>query len=157
MDLWYHVAHLDYERLLSEWRWLCASPMTIIARTAFADLYLRDRGGRIHWLDVAIGKLNLVAGSEAEFFELAGTPEKRDKCSQNLLSLRRMHMASNRMQISASPLAYRWSLRSPATPRTRMWETFTSTSRFWAICIIRSRIYLRVQKFDFTKDLRGKF
>ena len=32
-----------------------------------------------HWLDVAIGRLNLVAGSEAEFFELAGTPEKREE------------------------------------------------------------------------------
>lgn len=79
MNLWYHVAHLDSARLLAEWRWLCPSPMTIIARTAFADLYLRDQGGRIHWLDVAIGKLNLVAGSEGEFFELAGTPEKREE------------------------------------------------------------------------------
>jgi hypothetical protein len=76
--LWYQVAHLDSERLLAEWRWLCPSPMTIIARTAFADLYLRDQAGRIHRLDVAIGKLNLVAGSEAEFFELANTPGKRE-------------------------------------------------------------------------------
>lgn len=37
MDLWHNVAHLDSERLLVEWRWLCPLPMTIVALAASFD------------------------------------------------------------------------------------------------------------------------
>ena len=33
---WFGVDHLDVERLLAEWRWLCSKPTTLIARNAFA-------------------------------------------------------------------------------------------------------------------------
>jgi hypothetical protein len=77
MENWFGVAHLDVERLLVEWRWLCSKPMTLIARNAYADLFLRDESGEIYQLDVAVGKLAKVADSEAQFHELATTPEKR--------------------------------------------------------------------------------
>ena len=71
MPDWFAVDHLDVERLLAEWRWLCPNPMSLVARSAFGDLFLRDQSGQIHRLDVAIGKLLKVADSETQFMELA--------------------------------------------------------------------------------------
>ena len=79
MENWFGVDYLDVERLLVEWRWLCSKPMTLIARNAYADLFLRDDSGEIYQLDVAVGKLAKVAASEARFRELAATPEKRNE------------------------------------------------------------------------------
>ena len=73
------VDHLDVERLLAEWHWLCPGPMKLVARTAFADLFLRDQAGHIFHLDVGLGKLTNVADSEAHFVELTGTAEKRER------------------------------------------------------------------------------
>jgi len=68
---WFAVDHLDVERLLAEWRWLCPNPVSLVARNAFGDLFLRDGGGQIHRLEVGIGKLLKVADTEAQFKELA--------------------------------------------------------------------------------------
>ena len=51
------VHHLNVERLLVEWRWLCKEPMALIARNVFGNLFLRDESGHVHQLDVAIGTL----------------------------------------------------------------------------------------------------
>ncbi len=79
-ELWFPVEHLDVERLLSDWRWLVPRHMTLIARNAFGDLFLRDDSGSVIWLGAAIGKATTVADSEAHFLELAATPEKREEC-----------------------------------------------------------------------------
>jgi hypothetical protein len=79
MEPWFLVEHLDVERLLSEWRWLCPRPMTLAARTAFGDLFLRDEAGAVFWLDIAVGKLTQVSNSEARFREMAETREKREE------------------------------------------------------------------------------
>jgi hypothetical protein len=79
MHDWFAVEHLDVERLLVEWRWLCQGPMALVARNAFADLFLRDVSGQVYCLDVAIGKLTKVAGSEEQFRELAATREKEEE------------------------------------------------------------------------------
>jgi hypothetical protein len=73
------IDHLDVDRLLSEWRWLCPQPMALIARSAFGDLFLRDADGKIFKLDIAVGQMNEVAGSETEFRNLAATKEKREQ------------------------------------------------------------------------------
>ena len=72
------VEMLDQDRLLSEWRWLCPQPVTIIDRNVYGDLFLRDKLGRVHMLDVGAGELSLIAYSVAEFEELSATAEKRD-------------------------------------------------------------------------------
>jgi hypothetical protein len=77
MERWFLVDHLDIERLLSEWRWLCPHRMALIARNAFGDLFLREDTDAVFWLNAAVGKLTKVASSEAEFREMAGTTEKR--------------------------------------------------------------------------------
>jgi hypothetical protein len=76
---WFAVYHLDVERLLVDWRWLCKEPMALVARNAFGDLFLRDGSGQVHQLDVAIGKLTKVAASEKEFCELALTSERQEE------------------------------------------------------------------------------
>jgi hypothetical protein len=77
MENWFVVDQLDIERLLADWRWLCPKPMTLLARSAFGDLILRDESGEVFRLDVAVAKLTEVADSEGEFRELAATREKR--------------------------------------------------------------------------------
>jgi hypothetical protein len=77
MENWFAVDQLDIERLLADWRWLCPKPMTLLARSAFGDQFLRDESGEVFRLDVAVGKLTKVADSEAEFRELAASREKR--------------------------------------------------------------------------------
>jgi hypothetical protein len=79
MESYFLVDHLDVERLLGEWRWLCPQPMTLVARSAFGDLFLRDEAGIIFKLDVAIGQLKQIAKSEAEFRNLARTKEQREE------------------------------------------------------------------------------
>ena len=74
---WFAVDHLDVERLLAEWRWLCPNRMSLVARDAFGDLFLRDESGQIHRLDVAVGQFLKIADSEAQFRELA--IDKRDE------------------------------------------------------------------------------
>lgn len=76
---WFVVEHLDIQRLLLDWRWLCPNPMTLVARNAFADLFLRDDSGEIYILDVTGGQLTRIADSEVQFRELAATPEKREQ------------------------------------------------------------------------------
>ena len=77
MSDWFAVNHLDVERLLADWRWLCPNRMSLVARDAFGDLFLRDESGQIHRLDVAVAKLLKIAESEAQFRELA--INKRDE------------------------------------------------------------------------------
>ena len=79
MDHWFNVEHLDLERLLADWRWLCPQRMTLLARNAFGDLFLLDESGRVFRLDVALGKLIGVADSEAQFRELADTQDKQQE------------------------------------------------------------------------------
>ncbi len=79
MKHWFVVEHLEVERLLAEWRWLCPGRVSVVARSAFADLFLRDETGRIFRLEVGVGKLTQVADSEAQFVSLAETAEKRQE------------------------------------------------------------------------------
>lgn len=77
MDRYFDVSGLSVERLLAEWRWLCAEPVVLLARSAFGDLFLRNESGEVLKLDVAIAQLAEVSASEEEFRKLAGTEEKR--------------------------------------------------------------------------------
>jgi hypothetical protein len=77
MERWLAVDHLDVERLLGDWRWLCPQKMELVARTAFGDLFLRDGTGAVFWLNAAEGRLTKVSGSEVEFRDALETAEKR--------------------------------------------------------------------------------
>jgi len=77
MEHYFLVDHLVVERLLAEWRWLCPQPMSLVARNAFGDLFLREQEGRIFKLDVATGKMTRIAESVEEFRKVSRTEEKR--------------------------------------------------------------------------------
>src|SRR5271157_691705 len=66
-DRFFYVGHLVVDQLLKDWRWLCPEPLTLIARTAFGDLFLMNRSGEIFKLDVALGEYKLVSESEGKF------------------------------------------------------------------------------------------
>jgi hypothetical protein len=73
----FDVGHLSVDRLLSEWRWLCPQPLTLIACNAFGDLFLRDESGKVLKLDVSVGQLTEVSPSDEEFRVAAASGEKR--------------------------------------------------------------------------------
>jgi hypothetical protein len=77
MEEWFQVGAPDTVRLLSEWRWLCPSRMSLTARNVFGELFLRDEVGAVLWLNTTIGKFNKASSKEAEFREMAETSEKR--------------------------------------------------------------------------------
>ncbi len=79
MAHWFDVDGLDVDRLLAEWRWLCPEHVTLVARSAFGDLFLRNQAGEIFWLDSAIGKLTKITDSETQFRESANTPKKQQE------------------------------------------------------------------------------
>ena len=74
----FQVDHLDADRLLADWRWLCPQPVTLVARNIFADLFLRNVHGKVLWLDVANGKVTQIADSVDEFRELLNYPINRE-------------------------------------------------------------------------------
>jgi hypothetical protein len=76
MEAKFEVGRLSIERLLKDWLWLCKTPVILIARNAFGDLFLRDEGGRVLKLDVSLGQLTVVAESVEQFLSMARTHEK---------------------------------------------------------------------------------
>jgi len=60
---------------MQEWRLLYPDPVTLLARSAFGDLFLRKESGQVVKLNVSIGQITEIAGSEEEFRRLAGTEE----------------------------------------------------------------------------------
>jgi hypothetical protein len=74
----YDVGQLDLDRLLAKWRWLCPHRVTLVARNAFGDLFLKTSEGKILWFDVAAGSLSQVADSESNFRNLLDDPAKRN-------------------------------------------------------------------------------
>jgi hypothetical protein len=77
-DAHFNTAHLDVERLLADWRWLCPKPVTLVARNVYGDLYLRAEDGT-YQLDVGIGRLAKVADSLEHFLVLCESGEKREE------------------------------------------------------------------------------
>jgi hypothetical protein len=79
MNYRFQVQHLDIDRLLANWRWLCPGPRRLSARSAFGDLFLTDEAGHVSKLDVAVGKLTKIADSEDQFRELLANPQNRNE------------------------------------------------------------------------------
>jgi hypothetical protein len=118
MPDWFAVDDLDVERLLSGWRWLCPGPMSLVARNAFGDLFLRDQTGQIHRLDVGVGELLKIADSEAHFRELAiGKREEWFAESDEVAAAAKGLQPSLTQCIGFSiPLVFRSSATSPNNP-----------------------------------------
>jgi hypothetical protein len=77
MESYFNVGDLSAEQLLARWRWLCAAPASIVARSAFEDLFLRAESGIVSKLDVSAGRLTKVAETVDQFLSLAASAEER--------------------------------------------------------------------------------
>ena len=75
----YDIGELDLSRLPEQWRWLCAEPVTLVARNGFGDLFLLTLRGKVMCLNVAKGTLVEMAESEASFEESLQHPAKRER------------------------------------------------------------------------------
>jgi hypothetical protein len=74
----FDIDQLDANRLLEEWRWLCAEPVTLLARSGFGGLFLRTVEGTVLCLNVANGTLDEAAESESSFQASLQHPAKRE-------------------------------------------------------------------------------
>jgi hypothetical protein len=140
------VAHLDVERLLSQWRWLCPNRMSLVARDAFGNLFLRDEAGQIHRLDVAIGKLSRLTDSEAQFRELASVREEEWFAERDEGAAAAKGLTPDDTQCIgfSVPLVLRES-----TPDAAYIADCTITSHFSAISIGRLPIFPTEHRCDF--------
>jgi len=68
---------LPFDTLLADWRWLMSPDFTPVLLTAFGDLFLRDKSGWIHFLDLMSGEFKPVAESQEEFEMLCEDRERR--------------------------------------------------------------------------------
>src|SRR5215831_2987792 len=68
---------VDFDALLSDWRWLVRADLKPIVLTAFGDLFLRGESGRIYFLNAMMGDLKEVADSEEAFERLCEDREQR--------------------------------------------------------------------------------
>jgi hypothetical protein len=79
MESYFNVGDLSAEQLLANWRWLCPAPVSIVARSAFGDLFLRTESGIVSKLDVSAGQLTKVAETVDQFLSMAALAEKRNE------------------------------------------------------------------------------
>jgi hypothetical protein len=70
---------LASEELLEDWMWLLKKPHTLIAMTNFGDLFVQDKGGHVHFLDLVSGDLKEVANSTAELQQLVAQKENQKR------------------------------------------------------------------------------
>ena len=76
MERSFNIEQLDVNRLLGQWRWQSADPMTLVARNGFGDMFLRTTKGKILWLNVGDGTLTEIAESESGFEHSLAKSEK---------------------------------------------------------------------------------
>jgi len=68
---------LQFDSLLSDWRWLVSPDFTPVLMTAFGDSFFRGKSGGVHFLDLMCGEFKQVAGSQEEFDRLCEDRERR--------------------------------------------------------------------------------
>jgi hypothetical protein len=66
---------VDFDDLLSDWRWLVGEEYRPVVISALGDLFLRHHDGRIFWLNTDWGQLTEVAKSADEFKKLMVQPK----------------------------------------------------------------------------------
>jgi hypothetical protein len=78
VELSFDIEQLDLDRLLEQWRWLCAQRVTLLARNGFGDLFLRTVEGKVLRLNVGDGTLTEIAESESGFEHSLAESAKRE-------------------------------------------------------------------------------
>ena len=70
---------VDFNDLLSEWRWLVGQEYQPVIISALGDLFLRQDDGRIFWLNTGSGELAEVAKDAEEFKNLIVQSDNTDE------------------------------------------------------------------------------
>lgn len=70
---------VNFDALLTDWRWLVDAALAPVAITAMGDVFFRAGDGSIHWLDTVAGRLTRVASDADEFKSLIAQPEYLDE------------------------------------------------------------------------------
>lgn len=73
-DLIIPLAGVNIDRMLEFWRWLIPESNRPLFATALGDLFLTDADGRVLWLDMSVGQIQMVAGSVTDFEKAAAEP-----------------------------------------------------------------------------------
>jgi hypothetical protein len=73
------VDALDWDRLLSDWRWLVPNRLRPFSLTMFGDWFFEDEKGRVVFLDTVAATLSEIAVSRAAFLCERERPENRDQ------------------------------------------------------------------------------
>ncbi|MGA8300222.1 MAG: hypothetical protein WCB53_11905 [Terriglobales bacterium] len=117
MERSFDIEQLDVNRLLEQWRWLSADPMTLVARNGFGDMFLRTTKGKILWLNVADGTLTEIAESESVFEHSLAEPAKRELwfAEPQLAALAEHGLKPNDLQCVGfkTPLVFAESVNAP--------------------------------------------
>jgi hypothetical protein len=74
-DLIVPLTGVDTSAMLEFWRWLIPESHRPLFATALGDLFLTDPDGRVLWLDMGDGELQVVAANDAEFGRVTADPE----------------------------------------------------------------------------------
>src|SRR6266436_4117190 len=95
---------VDFNSLLSDWRWLVPKNLKPTVATAFGDLFLCDEAGKVHFLDTLYGELKQTANSQAEFEQLCEDRDFRRKYFQSffVMEVRKMHGELERESVIAA-------------------------------------------------------
>lgn len=74
-----HATGLDYNRLLSDWRWLVPESFRPFSLTIFGDWFFEDSAGRVIFLDTVAAELSEIASSRQAFLAERAKQENLDQ------------------------------------------------------------------------------
>jgi len=60
-------SNIDKNKLIADWIWLLGNDKEPIIISSIGDMFLHDRNGKIYWLNVGEGLLDLVSDNIADF------------------------------------------------------------------------------------------
>ena len=63
--------------VLHTWRWRVGSGASVVLLSRSGDAFFTDQSRAIFWLDTGVGKIESVAKSKSEFFDLLSDPTRR--------------------------------------------------------------------------------
>jgi hypothetical protein len=66
-DLTVKFKEEDSDKLTKEWTWLVGTEKKVLLVSAIGDMFIADKAGKIYWLDIGSGDLNLIAETIQEF------------------------------------------------------------------------------------------
>lgn len=77
-SLFIEVQPVDILRAIDGWKWLSLAGLTVIATSAFGELFLLDNAGTVFQIDTIDGSLRKVATSIRELVAMLDSPQVRD-------------------------------------------------------------------------------